>query len=105
MRIGTTPTNKFEIAEIGKEIPIELIKALKVTYRQNYRIILEKYKTDCQVETGKIILKLTQDETFKFDDTKSISIQIRILTENGDCFATDVITVSADECLDDEVLS
>ena len=40
MRIGTTPTNKFEIAEIGKEIPIDLIKALKVTYRQNHRIIL-----------------------------------------------------------------
>ena len=80
MRIGTTPTNKFEIAEIGKEIPIDLIKALKITYSQNNRIILEKYKTDCQVETGKIILKLTQDETFKFYDTKSISIQIRLLT-------------------------
>lgn len=105
MKIGTTPTHVFEVDEIGKEIPVDLIKALKITYKNDYRFILKKDKEDCVITSGKIKTKLSQEETFLFDFKSPISIQIRILTENGDCFATDVITVSADECLDDEVLS
>lgn len=104
MRIGTTPTQVFEIEEIGKDIPINEIKEVKITYKQREKIIVEKHKEDCVIETGKITTRLSQEETFKFDSTKTVSIQLRLLTDNGDCLSTDVMTETLGACLDDEVL-
>ena len=100
MRIGTTPTHTFEV-----ELDTALIKEAKITYTQGDEIILEKRTDDCEITPGKLEVKLTQEETFKFDSTKFVCIQLRVLMVNDECLSTDLIMVSPDKCLDDEVLA
>lgn len=101
MEIGTTPTHTFNIP---KEI-YDKIKEVKITYQQNQDIILEKRTKDCDIKDGKITVRLTQDETFLFDQTKSfVYIQIRVLTTGNDCFKSQVISERVGRCLDTEVL-
>lgn len=99
MRIGTTPKHTFTF-------PFEtsLIKELKITYAQDKRIILEKYLADCEVDTDSVSYQLTQEETFLFADTLNVEIQVRVLTNAGEALASPVRVVTADRCLDREVL-
>lgn len=99
MRRGTTPTHTIEV-----DIDTKLIKEVKITYSQCDKVILEKKKADCTIENGVIITKLSQEETFLFDDKKSVSIQLRVLTNGDDAISSDIIIKSIYECLDDEVL-
>ena len=102
IEIGTTPTHVFD------GIPIDicpLIKEVKITYLQNNEEVLVKRTEDCVIENGRISTRLTQEDTFKFDWSKLVSIQLRVLTVNGDCFKSDPMMETAGRCLDKEVLS
>lgn len=96
---GTTPTHTFEV-----DFDTSLIKEVKITYSQHEVVVVEKRTEDCEITEGKIVTKLTQEETFKFDNTKYVYVQIRILTQQNDCLATAVTMVAVEKCLDDEVL-
>ncbi len=96
---GTTPTHIFEV-----DFDTDLIQEIKITYSQHENVLVEKRTDDCEITEGKIVTKLTQEETFKFDNTKYAYVQIRILTKAGDCLATPVTMVSIDKCLDNEVI-
>lgn len=96
---GTTPTHTFNI-------PLEAssIKTVKITYVQRDKEVLVKRTEDCTIEDGKIKTKLTQEDTFKFEHNTIVTIQLRVLTTDGDALASDLIMTSAGKCLDDEVL-
>ena len=101
MEIGTTPTHTFNIP---KDI-YDKLKEVKITYWQNQNPILEKRTNDCTIEDGKISVRLTQAETFLFDQSQSfVYIQIRVLTTGNDCFKSQVISERIGRCLDTEVL-
>ena len=99
MRRGTTPIHYFEI-------PFEkaIIKTVKIIYSQNNKTVLCKNTTDCEIEDGKISVRLTQEETLLFSCKAVVNVQVRILTKGGDALASDIIKVAAFECLDDGVL-
>jgi hypothetical protein len=99
MRKGTTPTHTF-----GVSIDPILIKEIKITYAQDDVVLFYKKKNDCSFENGAVITKLTQEDTFLFDHTKFVSIQLRILTTGNDVIESDIIIKSVGKCLDDEVL-
>lgn len=101
MERGTTPLHTFNIPP---DVTADTIKEVKVVYSQANKIILTKRKADCIIEDGKLIIKLSQEETFQFDSMKLVYIQIRILTTLGDCYKSKVIATSVGDCLDDEVL-
>ena len=96
---GGTPTHTFNVS-----IDTSLIKEVKITYSQDGKALLSKRTGDCQIEAGKILTRLSQEDTFLFDGSKFVNIQIRVLTHEGDVLPSKVITVSVAECLDDEVL-
>ena len=105
MEIGTTPTHTFNIP---KDI-YDKIAEVKITYTQsgNAKPILEKYLSEgqCELKDGKIVTRLSQDDTFSFDPNKSfVNIQIRVLTAGNDCFKSKVMTETIGRCLDNEVL-
>lgn len=99
MIIGTTPQHTFEV-----DIDTSLIKEVKITYSQHNKPLVEKKTSDCEISSGKIVTKLTQEETFRFDYTRYVNVQLRILTKDGACLATTVTSVPVDKCLDNEVL-
>ena len=96
---GTTPTHTFNVP-----LSAENIKKVKITYEQDGVDILTKREGDCTIADGKVTVRLTQEETLKFDHEKLITIQIRVLSKNDDALSSYPFSVNAVECLDDEVL-
>lgn len=96
---GTTPTHTFNVP-----LDYSSIKTVKIIYSQRDKEVLVKRTEDCTIESGKISTKLTQDDTFKFECNTIVTIQIRVLTTDGDALASDLIMVNVGKCLDDEVL-
>lgn len=99
MRKGTTPTHVFALG-----IDAELVKDLRVVYAQNGRTIVRRDLNSCTLNGGELTVKLTQGETLRFDANKMVNIQIRVLTTGGDALASDIIAVTVDDCLDNEVI-
>ena len=67
-------------------------------------VILEKKDKQCVLDGNTVSLKLTQEDTFLFEYGKNVEIQMRILTMGGDALASNIRVISADKCLDNEVL-
>lgn len=99
MRIGTTPTHTFVLPFEASDF-----KKIQIVYSQNDQIILEKTVDDCKLNGNVVSVKLTQEETFKFDKQYSVKIQMRVVTPEGDVLSSDVLSVCCDECLSSEVL-
>ena len=99
MRIGTTPTHKFAIP-----FNTNMIRECQIVYQQNGREVLTKYLRDCKLEGNAVSVTLSQEETFLFDGSAKVDIQIRVVTANDDALASDIIRIRCDRCLSDEVL-
>ena len=99
MRIGTTPTHTFELpSTIGG------VDKIKVTYAQGRDVVLEKEFDGSAVINNSISFKLSQEETFLFNPKLDVFIQVRVLVVGGTALASDIITTTAEKCLDSEVL-
>ena len=96
---GTTPTHLFRI-----NIDPTLIKTIKITYAQDDEDILSKKTEDCVVEDNIIVVKLTQEDTFRFKSDKLVRIQLRLLLYDGTALASRIITTTVNKCLDEEIL-
>ena len=96
---GTTPKHIFKTA-----LPAENIKNWLIVYAQDKQVILKKRKDDCELSGSTITVRLTQEDTLKFECGKSVQIQIKVLTTSGDVFASFVDLKHIYTCLDDEVL-
>lgn len=101
MRPLTTPTHRFKF-----KVPIDpaSIKRVSIVYSQENINVLKKTEKDCTIESDRIFLKLTQDETNLFREGKTIEIQLRLYTTGGDAPITKIVREACDKTLDDEVL-
>ena len=99
MRIGTTPTYTFKI-------PAEMCNMVKVkiTFKQNGSVILEKYLKDCVLEKNIIKVRLTQEDTFLFSANASGEVQLRMQLPDATTLASNIYTFAVEPCLDSEVL-
>ena len=97
---GTTPTHIFTLP-----FDNSLISKLRIIYAQGDRKVLVKEHHDCQIEGNMVTVKLSQLETFLFDCTKYVEIQLRVLTKGGDALNSRPMKVSVERCLDTEVLA
>ena len=100
MKKGTTPTHTFELPEAV----VNTIRDVEITYSQNRRVILQKDMYDCTIEGNIISVTLTQADTFKFMDDVNVEIQVRVLDDAENVFASNIMCVSCERCLSDEVL-
>ena len=96
---GTTPTHIFEVA-----IDTSSIKEVKITYSQRDQEVLVKRTEDCTIDSETISTRLSQEDTFLFEDNTLVTIQLRVLTTGGDALIAEPIIISVGKCLDDEVL-
>lgn len=99
MTRGTTPTHIFYLP-----FDINIIEKIKIIYAQEDEIILIKEKENCSFEDNSIIVKLTQEETYLFDDKLIVQIQLHILTTTNESLVSDIERVNVEKCLDTEVL-
>lgn len=99
MRIGTTPTHTFTLP-----FDTEIVRAVEITYSQNGKVVLQKDERCCTLDGNTISTKLSQVDTFEFDECVNVEIQIRVLDYNDQAFASDIMCISCGRCLSSEVL-
>ena len=96
---GTTKTHFFKLPFTSKAI-----KKARVVYTQNNNIVLKKEVEQEQLEDNTVVVKLSQEDTFKLIANTPVEIQLRLLFVNGDVKNSDIIRTSVSKCLDNEVL-
>ena len=99
MRLGSTPIHEFTIP-----FDVSFIKEFKVTYKQDGEVVLEKYLKDFEIKERVLSVRLTQEETFLFDENSNIQVQGRVLTTDNNALTSDIVIITAMRCLDREVL-
>ena len=109
---ATTPLHTFTF-EVD---PFETYKRILISYAQDGKVVLNKTEADlffeppdetaCGMTRWTASLRLTQEETnlFSADNKKPVTIQLRALTNADEAIASEMITVSVQDVLDDEVL-
>ena len=96
---GTTPTLLFKFS-----VDLDLIKEWRICFYQEGEENLVKTEEDCVVDENKVIyVKLTQEETFAFDDKKVLKIKCKALTQDGNVIPSQAIKMFVCE-MQDKVL-
>ena len=96
---GTTPTHTFELP-----FDASLIRNLWIIYAQNGVEILKKEKAHCTLSGNTITAKLTQKETLLFNPARRAQIQVRLLLNDGNAPASNIIEVPVSNSLSEEVI-
>lgn len=97
---ATTPQHIFTLPfDTGQ------LQKIRITYQQNGETVLQKTEADCTLSGNEIKVVLTQEETLLFSADNRVSIQLRVLTTNGQVMASEIEKKSVKACLDEEVLS
>lgn len=96
---GTTATHVFKLP-----FSVDFIKTLKIVYGQNDKEIFHKKTESCILSGNVATVRLTQRDTFKFNDEQKVQVQVRCLTKNDDALVSDIKITMARPCLDNEVL-
>lgn len=96
---GTTPTHFFTIPFKSSDI-----SKVRVVYGQENNPILVKTNDHCTIQDNLISVTLTQNETFLFDAEKSLEVQVRLLTTNGNALASVPKRIGITNCLENEVI-
>lgn len=99
MRQGTTPTHTFLLPFETSEI-----KVLELTYAQQDTVILKKTLDDCVLDGKVVTIELSQEDTFLFDTTSQVQMQLRVLTTTDQAYATDIYLGKVAKSLSKEVL-
>lgn len=107
---ATTPTHTF-LFDVDPETSYQKIL---ITYAQGDGIVLEKNKEDLTFGESQVVgeetvypasLQLTQEESNKFEAVKTVNVQVRALTYNGEVVACNKIPIAVKDVLNDEVLT
>ncbi len=96
---GTTPLHTFSLP-----FDAENVKTIQITYAQENVVKLTKKNPDVEFTGNTASVKLTQEDTLKFNADRCVEIQVRVLTHGDDAFASDIIKTGCKRILDNEVL-
>lgn len=100
----TTPLQVFKFKDDAEALYDKIL----ITYAQSGRILFEKNKEDLSFSTegDKYIaaFALTQEETKSFNPVAQVSVQVRVLTNTGNSWASKIFTTGVHDVLNDEVL-
>ena len=97
---GTTPLHLFKLP-----FDTSLVKSVKIIYSHDQTPVLVKETAHCTLDGNRITVKLTQEETFLFENNWLVEIQLRVLMENGDALRSKIFHRFTGVLLDEEVLA
>lgn len=80
---GTTPTHTFTLP-----FSADTIDAVRFTYKQNGKIVLEKENEEITKKDNTVFVKLTQEETLLFDANCTVLLQPHVRTTEGDALVS-----------------
>lgn len=93
---GTTP-----LLEFGLPFSTDIIKEAWLTFSQFNKEVFTIEDEALTMEGSLISVKLTQEQTLLLSQNSALEIQIRILTNNGDALASNIIRTDVGRILKD----
>lgn len=93
---GTTPKLVFNLP-----FDVSDIKTVWVTFSQYNREVFTIETENLTMDGMKVSVELTQAQTLELSQNDSVEIQLRILTNNGDALASNIMKTSAGKILKD----
>lgn len=105
MRRGTTPKHVYRLKFEPPDGTIARIIYAQKPPGSKSKVLFVKTGEQAVIEGNLITTRLTQEETFRFDDKLAALIQIRLLKPDGTAPGSDVMRVSVEECLEEEVMT
>lgn len=96
---GATPTNTFRV-----RVDFTSAVVMYVTYKQMDRTILEKDISEITIETDKIKVSMTQEESLKFIENKPVEIQIRARLSDDSAHVSKIVRTTVTELLKEGVI-
>lgn len=97
---GTTPTLIFELPFETSEV-----QEMWVSFRQGSKLVIDKALADVTLlEDTKVSVHLTQEETLELCRKDSCTIQMRVLTKDGEALASQIISCAVADILKDGVI-
>ena len=103
---GSTPTHKFVLPFS----PLDISDAI-ITYQQNGVTVINKKLKDVYIdmESNAVCVQLTQRETLSFFcgekySDNIVNIQVRVIDNNGNVYASNIIREKAVNILWDEII-
>ena len=104
MRRGTTPTHEFALP-----FPVENVAEVELTYMQRdddeEKIIFQKHLEDFKIDGDVLSYKFTEKESFMFEPKLPTFWQMRAVSPAGDVVSTDIVRISASDCISDKLLT
>lgn len=97
---GSTPTFTFEIPFESPEMDKRLSL---ISFEQDDELVLEKTLNDCEIESNRYLLTLSQEESLLFKEGKAIA-QINIITVEGKRLVTQELKFKVSRNLHDKVI-
>lgn len=97
---ATTPTHIFNLP-----IDPSRIKALRITYKQLFNVVLEKTEKDVTFGEASVFFKMSQQETLLFQSGYDVKFQMRVLLHDGTALASSIFERTVQEILNEEVLA
>lgn len=98
IRVGSTPINTFDIP-----YKAEQVKDIEIIYKQGGKEKILKCKSDIELTDYLAKVELSQEDTFNLDDSTKVQIQLRVKDIRDKVIPSDIIIVSVEECLFNEV--
>lgn len=95
----TTPKHIFRLG-----FSTSLISEVRVFYKQNNNIVLQKETEDCEFVGNNVVIELSEADTSAFADNVIIKIQLEVIDINGIVARSRPKMVSPTEALREEVL-
>lgn len=99
MILGTTPTHTFTLP-----LETDLCKEIRIIYAQDDQVVLVKTLSQCNAEGNVVTVRLSQEDTLRFNCKKLVQIQVRVLTKNDEALASFIKLVDPYQCLESEVM-
>lgn len=96
---GCTCKNTFPFPYAKEEVA-----TIYITYQQDGETIIEKDIDNCEFAEGKVSVKLTQEESLKFNDDTIVKVQIRCRLNNGAVIKSNIMKSHTDEILKSGVI-
>lgn len=92
---GTTPLHIFTLP-----FNTDLIHSVRITYKQDKKIVLTKETTDILMNNNQMAVRLSQKETLLFANLVMVRVQLHVLTTGGDALVSNIKNVPSYVLLD-----
>ena len=102
---ATTPTHTFKLPAQASSY-----KEIQVTYRQGNMVMVKHYQdgtlpSGMTFDGNKVLIRLTQEETMCFLPKEKARVQVRVLTNDDDAYASKCFRIVVNKVLNEEVLA